>query len=157
MAGKDLEKVEDAVAVVMGDVEPEPEDSEAIQRLIVGRILSAKTAADIFTDDSTTATKDLLDIPLVITDVRLAKSELEDARPVYMLIECARRDTGEMIVLNSGAAKIMATLYQCKRLGLLPVEASVYEVTKAAKGRSAPLGLRPEGKTLAAIEKARGA
>lgn len=157
MAGKELEKVEDAVAVVMGDVEPEPEDSEAIQRLIVARILGAKSAADIFTDDSTTATKEIVDVPLVINEVRLARSEIEDARPVYMLIEAVRKDTGEMIVLNSGSAKIMATLYQCKRLGLLPVEASVYEIGAKRPGRSAPLGLRPEGKTLKAIQEAKTA
>jgi hypothetical protein len=155
MASKDLETYAGDVAAVMGDLVPEPEDSELVQRKIVEQLARATTAAELFSDHSSTATKDLVGVPLKVTDCRLVESSLADSRGVYMLMEATNMITGEVILVNSGSPKVMMIIYRLRGLGMLPVEVAVKEVAPAKPGRSAPLGLEPIGETLLTIEKQR--
>lgn len=154
MASKALAPSEAAQDIVMGRTLPEIEDSEQAQEAIVRQILAAEDVAALFTDRTTTACKDFLNTPIAVRDVTLRRSTLGDDEGVYMLIDAVRLDTGEPVVLNTGARNILATLYRAKQLGALPVEVSVIEVGKAKPGQSAPIGLRPEGETARLVKAA---
>lgn len=152
---QELETITSDIQRVMGEVVPEPEDSEAIQLKIVEQIARADSLEALFADHSSIGTKDIVGKPILISDCRLVESTITDSRGVYMLIEAADLTTGEVMLLNSGSPKIMMVIYQLKKRGMLPVECAVREVAPARPGRNAPLGLDPIGKTLDAIEKAR--
>jgi hypothetical protein len=154
MAGKELELAANEVAAIMGDVAPEPEDPAQIQRMIVERIVSATSIDELFTQTGTIATQKMVGIPLILTDSRLMSGEIDGEDSVYMILEATREDTGELVVLNSGAPSIMAISYRAKKLGILPMQVEVAEAGKARGGRNAPLTLRPRGDTLKAITKA---
>jgi len=151
MPGQELEPVPDQVAAVMGDVAPEVEDPEQIQRMIVSRILAADDIAGLFIQTGTIATKDAIGWPLVVRDIRLLQGEIDGEDTVYALIEALREDTGELIALNSGAPNILAILYGAKKKGLLPLQVEVAEAGKAKGGRNAPLTLRARGDAAKAI------
>lgn len=140
--------------LIMGAVLPEIEDSEEAQRSIVASILQAEDVAALFTDRSTTATKDVVGIPIRVFDVSLRVGEIDGKDGTYMLINAADLENGEAIVLNTGAPNIMATLWRAKQLGALPMEVSVQEVGRARAGRNAPLGLKPEGETAKLVKAA---
>jgi len=144
-----------ALAQVMGDVLPEIEDPEQAQRAIVERILAAPTAEDVWQDATSTATRELIGVPILINDYRLMRSNLEEGRGVYMLLDVVRQDTGEIILANTGAPQIMATVFRRKQLGSLPLECEVVEVAAAKPGRSAPLGIKPTGAELKRVTAAK--
>jgi hypothetical protein len=144
--------VGDDLARIMGDTVPEVEDSEQAQRAIVERILAAETAEDVWQDSASTATRDLLGVPLEVRDVKLMASNIEGATGTYALLDAVRLDTGEVILVNSGSPTIMATVVRRKQLGSLPMQCVVVEVGQAKPGQSAPLGLKPHGADLKAFE-----
>lgn len=151
MASKDLEPREVDIARLMGDVMPEAEDSDVVQRQMVARILEAETLEGIFADFKTTATRDLIGVPIQIASCRLREGEQDGKKGVYMLLDCARLDDGEVFVANTGAPQIMAVVWGSMLHNALPIQVEVAEAQAAKAGRSAPLRLNPIGKTLAAI------
>jgi len=151
MADKDLAPREMDIARLMGDVLPEAEDSDATQRSMVARILEAKDLGELFQDFKTTATRDLIGVPIQVRDCRLREGEQDGKKGVYMLLDCARMGDGELFVANTGAPQIMAVVWGAKLRNVLPLEVEVAEAQPAKAGRSAPLKLNPIGKTLAAI------
>ena len=145
--GTDIERI-------FGDVLPDLEDPEEIQRKIAAQILAATDLAGVFRDDKTTATKDIVGVPLTINDCKLMQGEIDGQAGVYMLIDAVRFDDGEVITLNTGAAGVMSRVWRMKQLGVLPVECSVAEAGPGRPGRSAPLTLKAEGDTLKLIQAA---
>ncbi len=154
---QELATREQDIRRLMGEVAPDAEDEQAVQRALVERILAADTLADTFQDLTTIATRDLKDKPIVIRDCRLMESQIEGSRGVYMLLDCVDMGTGEQFVANTGAPQIMATVWGSKRHGFLPIEVAVAEAKAAKPGRDAPLKLVPIGRTLKAIDDARKA
>lgn len=140
--------------LLFGDRIIEIETSDEAQRAIVQRILEADDLAGLFPDSATTPTRDLVGIPLKVTDVTLRESSIEDKPGVYLVFHGARLDTGETVVVNTSAVQIIATLARAKVNGGLPIEVQVRELGLARPGRSAPLGLEPIGNTLAQIQEA---
>lgn len=146
---------EQDIRKLMGEVAPDAEDEEAVQRALVERILAAETLADTFQDLTTIATKELKGRPLAVRDCRLMESQIEGSRGVYMLLDCVDLTTGEALVANTGAPQIMAVVWGAKQHGFLPVEVEVTEAKAAKPGKDAPLKLVPIGQTLQAIEGSR--
>lgn len=156
MPKQEIEVLHGGLEQIMGDVIPEVEDSEQMQRLMVSRVFEADTLADLFGDDKTIATRDYLGVPISVSRVRLVKSSIEESRGVYMLIEATNIESCTPVVLNTGAPRIMAILWRLRELGKLPVEVAVREAAVAQPGRSAPLTLEPVGATLTSVEAGAG-
>lgn len=150
-AGEQAPNPSGDIALIMGDVLPEIEDPEQAQRAIVAQVLQAESLQQVFADHSTIATKEMVGVPLRITDGRLMSGNLGEGDSVYMVIDAVDLRTGEIVVLNTGAPKIMAIVYRIKQMGKLPVEAEVVEAGRARPGQNAPLGLRAIGETAEAV------
>lgn len=150
MVSKEIEKGSGHLALVMGDVAPEVVTSEDAARNIAERILAADTLEDIFAEDSTTASKDMVGIGIRVKDVRIMQSELVEGVKSYMLIDAEVIETGEAVIINTGSRNIMAKMWACKVKKLLPVEVVITELGSGRTGENAPLGLKAVGKTLEA-------
>lgn len=120
---------------------PEIEDPHVTQMRIIDAILTADDEDQVFNTSGTTAAVELLGVPLEIRDVTVKKSEIADALPVYMLLDCLRGDTGELITVNTGAPTIMAQAWWLKAHGRLPRKVTVIAKADAKPGQSPPLGL----------------
>lgn len=143
---------EDAVELVMGEVLPTIEDRAQAARSIVEDIMRAETLGGLFKSRTTVATKELVGQPLLIKDVRILRSTLEENKDgVWMLIDAVNIATGEVISVNTGSRNIMALLLRGKMQGQLPVEVIVIEAGRKRPGESAPLSLAPYGKTAEAV------
>lgn len=133
--------------IILGKTEIPEQDTAEVTEAIVRRIMAAESVQDVFREDSSIATKELVGTTLTVNQVGLRPSLLGDGDGVYMLIDAVRHDTGEIVLVNTGSAKIMAQLGRCHQRGWLPVTVEVIEVGEAKPGQSAPLGLRHVGDT----------
>ena len=87
---------------------------------IIARILSANDAAEVLGGGSAIHARDYLDVPFVLTGVRLNKSSFDGAGPdFYALLEGANSD-GEKVVITCGAKNVMAQAWRLDDLGALP-------------------------------------
>ena len=137
----DLTQTPDLLEAIRTGNVPETESAEDIALSIVQQILGAQTEEEVFDAGGSTAAKDLVGQVLYLRAVKLMKGELADARmPVYVLLDCEGED-GKGIVVNTGAARIMAQAWRARELGLLPKHVRVVEVGSARPGENAPLGL----------------
>lgn len=141
MASKDLDKPAEAIELLTGARELAPEDSTAITRSIMERALRADTVEDIFAEEGTIATKDYVGIPIQVNGVKLNEGELEGEPSVYMLVEALNLNTGEVVILNTGAPNIMAKLYRLHQLEKLPIKVAVKEAAPGRRGQNAVLSL----------------
>jgi hypothetical protein len=137
----DLDRPLDLLELIRGGELPEVEDPLEVKQMIVARILSAETEAEVFEAGGSTAANDLKDVAIELRDVKVMRSEIDGALPVYMLLDAVIEDTGRPIVLNTSAARLMAQAWRAKELGLLPKRVKVVEVAKPKPGQSAPIGL----------------
>lgn len=127
---------------------PLPEVSaEDMSEAIMARILSSDSLEDIFREDGSTATRDLVGVPLEVRDCVVRESSLEGKQGVYMLLDAYRLDEGVPVLVNTGSPKVMAQVMRCKQRGFLPIQVQVVEVAAAKPGQSAPLGLKAIGQT----------
>jgi hypothetical protein len=137
--------------ILTSEVLVEAEDSTALQRSIIESNLRAESIGDLFADEGTIAAKDYLGIPIEVIDVRLAEGEVEGKPANYMLIDAVNLDSGEKVILNTGAPNITSKLLNAKLRGWLPMQVAVKEVGRAKGGRNAPIGLEAVGTTLERI------
>lgn len=137
----DVDRPLDLLEMIKGGELPEVEDPLAIKEMIVAQILAAETEDEVFGAGGSTATNDVKHEPFTLRDVKVMRSELADALPIYMLLDVVFQADGKPAVLNTGSARIMAQAWRARELGLLPKVVQVIEVAKARPGESAPLGL----------------
>jgi hypothetical protein len=101
------------------------------------KLLTAETEQEIWDADEggTFSAQDMTDIELRIRGYKVAVSSDEYDSPLghYILIDAVRLDTGDEVIVNTGAALIITKLRMLESRDLLPVEA-VIRGTKAAKG-----------------------
>jgi hypothetical protein len=123
------------------------EDPANAQEQIVRRILEAPDEDTVLAEDSTTATKDLVGIPLEVASFRLLKSQLVDKETgevregAFMIVDARQLDDQKPITLNTGAPKIMAQLIRLQQLERLPAKVKVTEVGQAKPGQNRALQL----------------
>jgi len=117
----------------------------------VDKILSATTDQEIWDADEkgTSNGQDMTDVELLVQEVKYAKtSEEYDADlGVYAIISAIRLDTGEEVVIATGAALVIAKLRAMEARGKFPLEC-VIRGTKAGNGTV--LKLRPLAKRVVA-------
>lgn len=137
---EELVPTADLRELIAGNALPEVEDPATVQQRIVDQVLSAETEDEVFALGGSTAARDLVNVPLVLKDVRVLASQIEGAGPVYVLLQ-TYDENGQQLLVNTGAPRVMAQAWRAKQLGLLPKRVQVVEVAKAKPGQSAPLGL----------------
>lgn len=147
MASKEVTTVEQDLDLITGRALPEVEDGSEASENIVREILSADGLGALFRQRTTVATRNLIGIPLLVRDYQLRLSTIEGTEGIWMLIDAVRIDSGEVVMVNTGAKNIMALLIRAKQLEKLPVEVEVIELGRARPGQNAPLGIAPYGKT----------
>lgn len=137
--GKDLVKAN--ADLLLGEAAIDVESSPAMARSIIERNLSAETVDDVFAEQTTLACKDKVGDPIRVVDVRLAEGEIDGEATTYMLIDAIDMQTGEVLVMNTGAPQITSKLFNLKLKGALPIEVYVKEASPAKRGRNAVLSL----------------
>jgi hypothetical protein len=99
----------------------------------VDRILTAETKQDIWDADEggTVSGQDMIDVELEIRDYTVLPSsdEYDTTLGVYVNIQAVRLDTGEEIIVNTGADKIITKLAAFKAKGFLPIGAVIRGVS----------------------------
>lgn len=110
----------------------------------VDKIISATTADEIMNADEggVVSGQDMEDVDLRIRDYTVGKSadEFNATLGVFILMDCINLETGEEVIVNTGAALIIAKVVALKANGLLPFDA----VIKGTKTRNGTLlRLRP--------------
>src|ERR1700739_672128 len=110
-----------------GEVLDTLDDSpQAAQEQIVRRILAAPDEDAVLADDSTVATRDLVEVPLRVSAFHLRKSQLVDndtgeiKEGAYMIVDAVDLRDDSQVTLNTGAPKIMAQLIRLQQLERLP-------------------------------------
>lgn len=117
------------------------EDPQQVQLQIIARILASEDADTVFGGRKAVAGKDVLDRPFVVHNVNWHKSAYsEGGLPVFCVIDAEMLDDGERVAITSGAANVMAQLFQLNRLGQLKNEKMKFaEAEKPTAG-----GYRPQ-------------
>lgn len=100
----------------------EPEDPEDVQRRIAERILSADTPEGVLGPQGTSSWGSMVDRPLVVMSFRWRESDLSEGAGAYAVVEAVDPDTGEQLVLTTGAYGVLVQLYQLWKLGALPAK-----------------------------------
>jgi hypothetical protein len=121
------------------------DDPEQIQRAILERLMTAETVEQVLREDETVATKQLVGKKLRVTDARVMQSSFEGGLGVYLIADAIDLDTGELIVVNTGATKIVGQLIRLKQKGWLPVDVTIKEVGRAKEGQDRALQLAALG------------
>jgi hypothetical protein len=153
---EETRKVTEDIIMGRGEVLDTLDDSpQAAQEQIVRRILAAPDEDAVLAEDSTVATRDLVEVPLMVSAFHLRKSQLVDndtgeiKEGAYMIVEATNlAEDGangasfpRRLTLNTGAPKIMAQLIRLQQLELLPAKVMVREVGQAKPGRNRALQL----------------
>ena len=133
--------VELFLAILAGEVEVLETDPGTVSREMLTRTLMAPDADAVLAElGSTTALKDIVGKVIQVTDWRLRAGNIDDS-PVYMLIDCADAQTGEIVTYNTSARTIMAQLARLKWLGELPILVKIKQSDKATASGYYPLSL----------------
>jgi hypothetical protein len=142
MAGKEVDKLKANADLLLGEVPIDVESSESMTRSIIERNLKAETVDDVFDEQVTIACKDYVGNPIRVTDVRLAEGQIDGKATTYMLVDAVDMNTGETLILNTGAPQITSKLFNLKLKGKLPIEVYVVEAAPARQGRNAVISIR---------------
>lgn len=141
MAGKEVDVVKTNTDLLLGEVPIDVESSESMARGIIERNLRAESVEDVFAEQTTIACKDYVGRAIRVTSIRLAEGEIDGAATTYMLIDAIDMETGEQLVMNTGAPQITSKLFNLHLKGALPIEVVVREVSPAKRGRNPVLSL----------------
>jgi hypothetical protein len=142
MAGKEVDVTKQNADLLLGEVPINVESSESMTRSIIERNLKAETVDDVFNEQVTIACKDFVGNPIRVTDVRLAEGAIDGQATTYMLIDAVDMNTGETLILNTGAPQITSKLFNLKLKDALPIEVYIVEAAAARQGRNAVLSIR---------------
>lgn len=107
-------------------------------------ILNLLTAADIEKASEGSAPLkygDLLDTWVVLRDLRVHESAVEDAEWAAYYSLAVERDNGEHLLVNVGAKQVLAVLWRVYVDGLIPCWIKFTELGEPVKGRNRPVGV----------------
>lgn len=95
----------------------------------IDKILTAETEEEIWNADEggTLSGQDMIDVEMEIQDYVVLPSgdEYDATLDVYINITAVRLDTGEEVIVNTGADKIITKLAVFKARGMLPIGAVI--------------------------------
>ena len=93
-------------------------DPELISRQIVEGILNAETFEEAFAPKSVPAWRDMLDVPVLVRNVKLNRSSFEgSASSIYAVCDLTRIDSGEQVTVTCGGRNVLAQLVKMLEKG----------------------------------------
>lgn len=131
--------------ITRGEAVPD-EDPAVVAKRIAESLLEANDLDALFAEQKSVNAVDLNGRTLNIRNAVLRNSELENT-DAYILVDAVADDTGEVLVFNTSAPRIMAQIARAMELGAIDPGASktlkvrVVEVGQAKTGQNAPMGL----------------
>jgi hypothetical protein len=122
------------------------EDSSEIQKTIIESILAADSIEEAFSDNigGLQDARDMLGVPITISDVRWNASDYEEGLPFYGVVDAQVIENGEKFQIAVGATTAVAQLYKAQTEDAFPLNVKIVESAKQTKK-----GFRPYWFTLA--------
>ncbi len=117
-----------------------PED---IQRSILEKILGAATIDEVFAVQEARHARDLLGVPLEVTEFRFNESDFTEGSKYYVVLDCYDVETGDKMAVTCGGATVVAQLYQLQHLGAFPIKVKFTQPLRPTKQGFFPLSLEP--------------
>lgn len=115
---------------------PESDEDEDIGEVIIARILNAETIEDALTPSSAPGMRDIVDVPIVVHDIRRKNGGQNPEMGFYLLAAVEIQGTGEQAVMSTGATNVVAQLLKAYQLGSFPLACKILEVeSKSNPGR----------------------
>lgn len=130
-----------------GEAVPD-EDPAIVAKRIAESLLEAADLDALFAEQKSVNAVDLTGREMHIRNAVIRNSEIENT-VAYLLVDAVADDTGEVVVFNTSAPRIMAQVARAMELGAIdPAQAPpktlkvrVVEVGAAKTGQNAPMGL----------------
>lgn len=95
------------------------DDPEQISAEIVAQLLSATTDAELERVGTAEGWRDLIDVPVRLAGFRWRPSSFDEGSAVFFVVFGERLDTGEQVVLTTGARNVLAQLCNMAERGTL--------------------------------------
>jgi len=93
-------------------------DPEVASRMILERILNAETFEEAFAPQTLDSWRDMLEIPVRVTDLRFNRSGFTgQGSPIYAVVDLIRLDTGEAKTVTCGGRNVLAQLLTGLKFG----------------------------------------
>ncbi len=96
-------------------------DGAEVMDKIAEEIMAAETVDEVLEGGSATAARDILNVPLTIHGFVMRPSDLPN-QEAFVVCDAVREDTGEILVVTTGAYGAVAALLRIDQLGGFPVE-----------------------------------
>lgn len=93
---------------------------DAMADMIQG-ILTADSIDAALAVSETIGLEDLVGETLIVRGASLRESQIDEGYPVYAVIDAVMRDTGEKVVITTGALKVVAQLCKFQMMNAWPV------------------------------------
>lgn len=121
-----------AEAMILAETE-RFEDPAEIARAIMERILTADTPEAVLEQSGTTSARDVLEVPLELTDARFMRSGFDEGPGAYALLTMVNAD-GEQLTVTCGGRNVLAQVFRLKQLAALPRRVKFVEAGQTAQG-----------------------
>jgi hypothetical protein len=133
----DLEALNEFNQIILGQREAPPveivEDPQEISREIMMQLLSAESDEELQNFGNAVSWRELLGVPVHIKGFRWRPSSFDEGGPVYVVVQGFRTDTGEQVILTTGAANVLAQLSNLAQRGRLGEPDCVWSIEEAEK------------------------
>lgn len=116
-------------------------DPAAIERRIFEDMLAAESADDLFSPQTVVSSKDLFDVPMVITGVDFLRSDYGEGDGIYAIITADVQ--GKRTKVSCGARTPMMQLLIAREKGWLPLTLKFQRSLKATEAGFYPTNLIP--------------
>jgi hypothetical protein len=103
-------------------------------RRIIEQVLSAESPDAVLTPVEAVSANDMIGVPLLLHDYALNKSDYDVGSPFFASMECARGDTDEPVVVNTGHKRVLAQLVKLKQFGQFPYKIMIAQTGTNDRG-----------------------
>jgi hypothetical protein len=124
-------------ALLTGEIEVEV-DPEAIARRIMAEIIDAPSVEDAFSNPTIVSARDAIGQAYELRGINVHASSF-DSGGVFVSVDAVDLATGERVILNTSAAKMLAKLYVLERDHAWPVKVRVVQALRPTASGYYPL------------------
>jgi len=118
---------------------PHGDDNEEISDRIALANLVAENPDQAATESGTVAMKDLVNVPVVVWDLRAMAGGMESGWQAYLILDITRGNDDFHEVANTGAKQVVVRLARAYAEGKLPVKGRVVEIGRGGSSGNKPL------------------
>ncbi len=149
----DLAQLQDLEQVLLTNERQEiVDDPEQISREIMAQLLAAESDEELNQQGTTVSWREMLNVPVQLRGFKWRPSDFEEGSSVFFVVFGDRLDTGEQVVLTTGARNVLAMLVNlAKRQALVGKVVAMVASDRPTKAGYTPYWLRiiepaePEG------------